>query len=57
VAAMIEMRDGRRFKEIGLSNVGLAQLEYALAQAKIASVSNSFSVNDQADSRPNGANR
>ena len=35
---------------IGLSNVGLAQLEHALTRTEIASVSNSYSVADQADS-------
>jgi aryl-alcohol dehydrogenase-like predicted oxidoreductase len=47
--AMIEMREEGSFRHIGLSNVGLAQLQYALAQTGIASVSNSFSVADQSD--------
>jgi pyridoxine 4-dehydrogenase len=49
LAAMIEMRNEQSFQHIGLSNVGLAQLEYALSRTDIASVSNSFSVADQAD--------
>ncbi len=47
--AMIEMREEGSFRHIGLSNVGLAQLEYALGMTDIASVSNSFSVVDQTD--------
>jgi pyridoxine 4-dehydrogenase len=50
VAAMIEMREEGKLHHIGLSNVGLAQLEYALTRTEIASVSNSHSVADQADS-------
>jgi pyridoxine 4-dehydrogenase len=46
---MIEMRQEGRFRHIGLSNVGLAQLQYALAQTEIASVSNSYSLADQTD--------
>jgi pyridoxine 4-dehydrogenase len=49
LAAMIEMRQEGSFRHIGLSNIGLAQLQYALAQTEIASVSNSFSVADQSD--------
>jgi pyridoxine 4-dehydrogenase len=49
LAAMIEMRDEGAFEVVGLSSVGLAQLEYALSETEIASVSNSFSVGDQAD--------
>jgi pyridoxine 4-dehydrogenase len=49
LAAMIEMRDERCFRHVGLSNVGRAQLEYALSRTDVASVSNSFSVADQAD--------
>ena len=48
--AMIEMRDEGRFAAVGLSNVGPAQLDYALARTRIVSVSNSFSVADQRDS-------
>jgi pyridoxine 4-dehydrogenase len=50
VAAMIEMREEGALRHIGLSNVGLRQLEYALTTTEIASVSNSYSVVDQADS-------
>jgi aryl-alcohol dehydrogenase-like predicted oxidoreductase len=50
LAAMIEMRQEGKLHHIGLSNVGLAQLEHALTTTEIASVSNSFSVADQADS-------
>jgi aryl-alcohol dehydrogenase-like predicted oxidoreductase len=50
VAAMIEMRQEGNLHHIGLSNVGLTQLEYALTRTEIASVSNSYSVVDQADS-------
>jgi pyridoxine 4-dehydrogenase len=50
LAAMIEMRQEGKLHHVGLSNVGLAQLEYALTTTEIASVSNSFSVADQADS-------
>lgn len=50
VAAMIEMRQEGKIHHIGLSNIGLTQLEYALAETEIASVSNSYSVVDQADS-------
>jgi aryl-alcohol dehydrogenase-like predicted oxidoreductase len=49
LAAMIEMRVDGSFHHVGLSNVGRAQLEYALTQTAIASVSNSYSVADQAD--------
>jgi aryl-alcohol dehydrogenase-like predicted oxidoreductase len=49
VAAMIEMRQEGSLHHIGLSNVGLTQLEYALTMTEIASVSNSYSVVDQAD--------
>ena len=49
LTAMIEMRDEGSFRHVGLSNVGRAQLEYALAQTGIASVSNSYSVADQGD--------
>ena len=47
--AMIEMRDEGRFRDVGLSNVGSAQVDYAVARTRIASVSNSFSVSDQRD--------
>ena len=46
---MIAMRQEGMLRHIGLSNVGLTQLEYALATTEIASVSNSYSVADQAD--------
>ena len=36
-------------RHIGVSNVGLTQLEYALTTTEIASVSNSYSVVDQTD--------
>jgi len=49
LAAMIEMRDEGSFRHVGLSNVGRAQLEYALAETEIASLSNSYSLADQAD--------
>ncbi|MDX6591949.1 MAG: pyridoxine 4-dehydrogenase [Gaiellales bacterium] len=49
VAAMIEMRQEGNLHHIGLSNIGMAQLEYALTMTEIASVSNSYSVVDQAD--------
>ena len=49
LTTMIEMRDEGRFRHVGLSNVGRAQLEYALAETEIASVSNSYSVADQTD--------
>ena len=49
LAAMIEMRDEGSFHHVGLSNVGRDQLEYALPRTEIASVSNSYSVADQAD--------
>ena len=50
LAAMIEMRNEGSFHHVGLSNVGLMQLEYALTKTELASVSNSFSVADQSDS-------
>jgi pyridoxine 4-dehydrogenase len=50
LAAMIEMRQEGRFRQVGLSNVGLAQLKHALGKTEIASVSNSYSVADQTDS-------
>jgi pyridoxine 4-dehydrogenase len=50
VAAMVEMRQEGSLHHIGLSNVGLSQLEYALTTTEIASVSNSYSVVDQTDS-------
>jgi len=49
VAAMVAMRAEGKLPHIGLSNVGLSQLEYARTMTEIASVSNSFSVADQAD--------
>ena len=49
LAAMIEMREEGSFRHVGLSNVGRAQLEYALGETEIASVSNSYSVADQTD--------
>jgi pyridoxine 4-dehydrogenase len=49
LAAMVEMREEGRFRHVGLSNVGRAQLEYALTVTAIASVSNSYSVAEQAD--------
>jgi pyridoxine 4-dehydrogenase len=49
VATMIEMREEGSFRHVGLSNVGRAQLEYALTKTEIASVSNSYSVADQTD--------
>jgi pyridoxine 4-dehydrogenase len=49
LAAMIEMREEGMLHHIVLSNVALAQLEYALTKTEIASVSNSYSVADQAD--------
>jgi len=48
--AMIQMRQDGLFRHVGLSNVGLTQLEYALTKTPIASVSNAYSVVDQADS-------
>jgi pyridoxine 4-dehydrogenase len=49
LAAMIGMRDEGSFRHIGLSNVGVTQLEYALSRTEVESVSNSFSVADQTD--------
>jgi pyridoxine 4-dehydrogenase len=49
LATMIEMRQAGCFQHIGLSNVGLLQLEHALATTEIVSVSNSYSVADQTD--------
>lgn len=49
LTTMIEMRDEGRFRHVGLSNVGRAQLEYAISETEIASVSNSYSVADQND--------
>ena len=49
LATMIEMREAGLFRHIGLSNVGLMQLEHALDATELASVSNSFSVADQTD--------
>ena len=49
LAAMIDMQQEGHFHHIGLSNVGRTQLEYALTQTELASVSNSFSVADQTD--------
>jgi pyridoxine 4-dehydrogenase len=49
VDAMIEMREAGSFRHVGLSNVGRDQLEYALTTTEVASVSNSYSVADQAD--------
>jgi pyridoxine 4-dehydrogenase len=49
LATMSEMRDNGSFVSIGLSNVGVEQLAYALTEAGIESVSNSFSVTDQGD--------
>jgi pyridoxine 4-dehydrogenase len=49
LAAMIDMRAEGSFHHVGLSNVGRAQLDYALTQTAIASVSNSYSVADQSD--------
>jgi aryl-alcohol dehydrogenase-like predicted oxidoreductase len=47
--AMVEMRDEGSFRHVGLSNVGRAQLDYALQVTSIGSASNSFSVADQGD--------
>jgi pyridoxine 4-dehydrogenase len=49
LSTMIAMRDEGKLGHVGLSNVGLAQLEYALSVTEVASVSNSYSVADQAD--------
>jgi len=49
LVAMVEMREAGRFRQVGLSNVGRAQVEYALTETGIASVSNSYSVADQTD--------
>ncbi len=49
VDAMIAMRDAGSFRHVGLSNVGRDQLEYVLTTTEVASVSNSYSVADQAD--------
>jgi aryl-alcohol dehydrogenase-like predicted oxidoreductase len=49
LATMVEMRENGSFVAIGLSNVGIEQLDYALTQTAIESVSNSFSVTDQSD--------
>jgi pyridoxine 4-dehydrogenase len=46
---MIELRDAGSFRHVGLSNVGRDQLDYALTTTDVASVSNSYSVADQAD--------
>jgi pyridoxine 4-dehydrogenase len=46
---MIKLREAGRFAHIGLSNVGRHQLDYALTRTDVASVSNSYSVADQAD--------
>lgn len=47
--AMIDMRREGNFRGVGLSNIGLAQLEHALTRSEIASVSNSYSAADQSD--------
>lgn len=49
LSTMIELHEEGGFRHIGLSNVGRAQLDYALAETEIASVSNSYSVADQTD--------
>jgi len=49
LAAMTEMREEGSFRHVGMSNVGRAQLEYALTVTEIASVSNSYSLADQTD--------
>jgi len=49
LATMIDMREAGLFRHIGLSNVGLTQIDHALDATELASVSNSFSVADQAD--------
>ena len=46
---MIEMREAGSFRHVGLSNIGQDQLRYALTRTEVASVSNSYSVADQAD--------
>lgn len=48
-ATMLEMRDEGKIDHIGLSNVTLAQLTRAQARGPVASVSNSFSLNNQND--------
>jgi aryl-alcohol dehydrogenase-like predicted oxidoreductase len=48
-ATMLEMRDEGKIAHIGLSNVTLGQLTRAHARDRIASVSNSFSLNNQDD--------
>jgi pyridoxine 4-dehydrogenase len=47
--AMIAMRQEGHFHHIGLSNVAMPQIEYALTQTGLASVSNSYSVAEQSD--------
>jgi len=49
LATMIEMREEGSFRHVGLSNVGRDQVDYALSQTEIGSVSNSYSVADQTD--------
>jgi pyridoxine 4-dehydrogenase len=49
LTAMIAMRQEGLFRHVGLSNVGLAQLQFALEVTPIVSVSNSFSLADQSD--------
>ena len=46
---MIELRDAGSFRHVGLSNIGRDQLDYAVTMTGVASVSNSYSVADQAD--------
>jgi aryl-alcohol dehydrogenase-like predicted oxidoreductase len=45
--AMIEMRDHGLFDGIGLSNVGLAELEHALGRTEIVGVQNAYTLADR----------
>ncbi len=45
--AMIDMRDHGLFDGIGLSNVGLAELEHALGRTEIVCVQNAHSLADR----------
>jgi pyridoxine 4-dehydrogenase len=49
LAAMIELRAAGKIQRIGLSNVTLEQLDLALAETEIVTVSNLYSVGQRAD--------
>ena len=46
---MLELQKEGKIRHLGLSNVSLGQLELAMTQAEIVTVSNAYSVTDRSD--------